>query len=58
MSDLGLCLVMLTVWLMGGYLGYWIGRLREQKRLIPEILEERNRADRLSLLLKLKGGEA
>ncbi|MCF7536177.1 hypothetical protein [Pseudomonas petrae] len=55
MSDLGLSLVILAVWLMGAHLGYWLGRLREQKRLIPAILEERNRANRLSLELKFRG---
>lgn len=56
MSDIGLMLVIVVAWVTGAHLGYWVGRVREQNRLIPEILEERDRADRLAMLLKLQGG--
>lgn len=58
MTDLMWAAVILLAALQGGLIGYKVGRIREQNRLIPEILEERDRANRLALLLKMAGGEA
>jgi membrane protein YqaA with SNARE-associated domain len=57
MTDLGLAAIIIVAAAQGGVIGYFIGRAREKHRLIPEILDERDRANRLSLLLKLHGGK-
>lgn len=54
MSELGLSLVIIVVWLLGAYVGSNWGRFREQNRLIPEINEANETVARLRLLSKLE----
>ena len=55
MSELQLICTILIVAAQAGYIGYWVGRIREQNCLTPEILEERARANKYQTLLKLSG---
>ena len=57
MSDIGLTLIILIAAIQGGYIGYCIGMVRTQNRLIPEILKEREEASKLRLLMKLEPAE-
>lgn len=53
MSELQLTCTILIVSAQAGYIGYWVGRIRESNRWWPEVRELRETAARQALLLKL-----
>lgn len=53
MNEWMLAAILVLVAVYGVVIGHMLGRLREQQRLIPELLDERDRADRATLLLRM-----